>query len=282
MTLRANLGGVTVGEGCPVALIGVLNVSPESFYPGSIYRAPDDLLRAAEAMVEAGARILDVGAMSTAPYLPTRISEAEEANRLAAAVHLLATKLGAPISADTTRSGPARAALEAGATIINDVSGLTVDPAMASLVAKRSAGLIVMASERGGAEIASPVNLVLGLLDESLRIAREAGVTAERTVVDPGIGFFRRQRLPWSEWDIAVLANLRPLHALGRPLCVGVSRKSFLGAILGQDDPRDRLPGSLAATALAVVNGAHLIRTHDVAETCQAVRVAEAIKGRER
>lgn len=282
MTLRANLGGVTVGEGCPVALIGVLNVSPESFYPGSIYLAPDDLVRAAEAMVEAGAQILDVGAMSTAPYLPTRISEAEEADRLAAAVHLLATKLGAPISADTTRSGPARSALEAGATTINDVSGLTADPAMASLVAKRSAGLIVMASERGGAEIASPVGLVRGLLDESLRIAREAGVTAERIVVDPGIGFFRRQRVPWYEWDTAVLANLRAFSALGRPLCVGVSRKSFLGAILGQDDPRDRLPGSLVAAALAVVNGTHLIRTHDVAETRQAVRVAEAIRDLQR
>jgi dihydropteroate synthase len=100
--------------------------------------------------------------------------------------------------------------------------------------------------------------------------------------VDPGIGFFRRQHLPWSEWDTAVLANLRALSALGRPLCVGVSRKSFIGAILGQDDPRDRLPGSLAAAALAVVNGAHLIRTHDVAETRQAVRVAEAIRDLQR
>jgi len=282
MTLRANLAGVTVGEGYPVALIGVLNVSPESFYPWSIYGAPDDLLRAAGAMVEAGAQILDVGAMSTAPYLPTRISEAEEADRLASAVHPLSTKLGAPISADTTRSNPACAALEAGATIINDVSGLTADPAMAGLVAKRGAGLIVMARERGGEKTGSPVDLVRDLLEESLRIGSQAGVPAERIVVDPGIGFFRRQRLPWSEWDTAVLANLRTLHALGRPLCVGVSRKSFLGAILGHNDPRDRLPGSLAATALAVVNGAHLIRTHDVAETREAVRVAEAIRGAQR
>ena len=278
MTLRANLSGVTVGDDCPVALIGVINVSPESFYPSSVHWDPDDLLRAAEEMVEAGAAILDVGAMSTAPYLYTRISEPEEADRLASAVHLVSTKLDVPISADTTRSGPARAALEAGATIINDVSGLTGDRAMAPLVAGRGAGLIVIASERGWEETASPVDVVLGYLRESLRIGSQAGVPAERIVVDPGIGFFRGRGIPWYEWDMALLAGLRALRDLGRPICVGVSRKSFLGAILGQDDPRDRLPGSLAATAVAVLNGAHLIRTHDVAETRQAVRVAQAIR----
>lgn len=276
--LRANLGRVTVGEACPVALAGVLNVSPESFYPGSVYRDSDDLVRAAEGMVEAGAAILDVGAMSTAPYLPTRVSEAQEAERLASAVHLLSTKLAVPISADTTRSGPARAALEAGATIINDVSGLTADPAMAGLVAEKGAGLIVMAWERGGEETGTPVEVVRRCLDESLRIASHAGVLFERIVVDPGIGFFRRQQVPWHQWDTAVLGTLGALRALDRPVCVGVSRKSFIGAILGQEDPRDRLHGSLAATAAAVLNGAHLIRTHDVAETRQAVRVAEAIR----
>jgi dihydropteroate synthase len=282
MMLGANLGGVTVGEDCPVALIGVLNVSPESFYPGSVHRDPDDLLRVAEGMVEAGAAILDIGAMSTAPYLPTRISEEEEADRLASAIHLVSMKLDVPISADTVRSGPARRALEAGAIIINDVSGLTADRAMAPLVARSGAGLIVMAWERGGEETAFPVDVALGFLDESLRIARGAGVPAERIVVDPGIGFFRRRKIPWHEWDVALLAGLHALRDLGRPICVGVSRKSFIGAILGQEDPLDRLPGSLAAAAVAVVNGAHLIRTHDVAETCQAVRVAQAIRERQR
>jgi dihydropteroate synthase len=243
-----------------------------------VHQDPDDLLRVAAGMVEAGAAILDVGAMSTAPYLHARISEAEEADRLASAVHLISTKLAVPISADTTRSGPARAALEAGATIINDVSGLTGDRAMAPLVANSGVGVVVMAWERGGDEAGSPLDLVLHLLDESLRIARQAGVPSERIVVDPGIGFFRRRGIPWHRWDTAVLADLKALRDLGRPICVGVSRKSFIGAILGQVDPSDRLWGSLAATAVAVANGAHLIRTHDVAETNQAVRVAQAIR----
>lgn len=277
MTQRANLGGVTVGEGHPVVLVGALNVSPESFYAGSVHRDPDDLLRVAAGMVRAGAAILDIGAMSTAPYLAARISEAEEADRLGSAVHLVSTKLDVPISADTTRSGPARSALEAGATIVNDVSGLTADPVMARLVAGRGAGLVVAAGERGGDEAGPPLEVVRRLLAESLKIAGGAGVPAERIVVDPGIGFFRRRGIPWYEWDLALLAGLRALGDLG-PICVGVSRKSFIGALLGQDDPRDRLPGSLAATALAVANGAHIIRTHDVAETSQAVRVAEAFR----
>ncbi len=281
MRRRAILAGIEVGDGLPVAVVGVLNVSPESFYGGSVFREREALLTAAERMVEAGVAFVDVGAMSSAPYRATRISEPEEADRLHCAVEVLAAKLGVPISADTSRAGPARAALEAGAAIINDVTGLTGDPEMASLVARTGAGLIVMASERGSSPAGSrPTERILALLGESLGIAREAGIGEERMVVDPGIGFFRSSRQAWHEWDCQVLCDLGHLAGLGRPICVGVSRKSFIGALLGQDDPGDRLPGSLAATALAVFNGAHVIRSHDVGETCQAVRVAEAILGR--
>ena len=298
MTRRAVLGGVTVGEGLPVAVMCALNVSPESFYPGSVFTQLDDLLGAAERMVGAGAVILDVGAMSTAPYLETRISEEEEADRLGRAVERLAGKLGVPISADTSRALPARAALEAGATVVNDVSGLSRDPALGEVAARAGAGLILMASphptpltssplpsgerlgeggeEKGSAE--APISIVARLLGESLERARAAGVPEERIVVDPGIGFFRDTGRPWFDWDCAVLAQFGNLRILGRPLCVGVSRKSFIGALLGQSDPRERLVGSLAATAAAVLNGADLIRTHDVAETCQVVRVAQAIR----
>ncbi len=287
MTRRAILGGVPVGEGLPVAVMGALNVSPESFYPGSVYPDPDDLLDAAERMVQAGAAILDVGAMSTAPYLPTRIPEAEEAERLGRAVERLAGKLGVPVSADTCRAVPAKAALEAGATIINDVSGLTGDPAVAGLVALAGVGLIVMAcpgrgelarSELSGPPADSPISIVAGLLGESLERARSAGVADDRIVVDPGIGFFRHTGKPWFEWDCEVLARLTDLGSLGRPVCVGVSRKSFIGALLAQDAPGERLVGSLAATAVAVVNEAHLIRTHDVAETSHVIRVAQSIR----
>ena len=286
MTCRAILGGVSVGEGLPVAVMGVLNVSPESFYRGSVHADPDDVLGVAEHMVEAGAQILDVGALSTAPYLETEISEQEEADRLGRAVERLAGKLGVPVAADTHRATPVKTALEAGASIINDVSGLTADPEVARLVALAGAGLILMASPRGRRAVASehsgsaadsPVSIVAGLLGESLELARSAGMAEEKVVVDPGIGFFRESGRPWFEWDCEVLARLGELRDLGRPICVGVSRKSFIGAVLGQADPGERLVGSLAATAVAVVKGAHLIRTHDVAETIQAVRVAQAI-----
>jgi len=147
MTHRSCLAGVTVGDGLNVAVVGVLNVSPESFYAGSVRTCGDDLLRAAEAMARAGAAFLDVGAMSTAPYLTGRISEHEEADRLGSAVGLLAGKIEVPISADTSRSVPARAALEAGAGIINDVTGLTGDADLAAVVARAGAGLIAMVSD---------------------------------------------------------------------------------------------------------------------------------------
>jgi dihydropteroate synthase len=258
--------------------MGALNVSPGSFYAGSVVAGGDDLLRAAERMAREGASLLDVGAMSTAPYLSGSISASEEAERLGWAVGILASKLGVPVSADTSRAEPARAALGAGAAIINDVRGLTADPALAPLVAGAGAGLIIMASERGGAEGQPPVDAVMELLEESLRIAIQAGISDERIVVDPGIGFFRRRGIAWHEWDCEILAALGRLRDLDRPVCVGVSRKSFVGEIAGEADPGRRLPGSLAAVAAAVLGGANLIRAHDVGETVQAVRVAEAIR----
>jgi len=278
--IRATLAGVHLGDGLPVAVMGALNVSPASFYAGSVVTKADDLLRAGERMAREGASFLDVGAMSTAPYLSGSISASEEAERLGWAVTILTSKLGVPVSADTSRAEPARAALEAGAAVINDVRGLTADPALASLVADAGAGVILMASERGGAEGQGPMDSVMDLLDESLRIASQAGIAGESVVVDPGIGFFRRRGIAWHEWDCEILAGLSRLRDLGHPVCVGVSRKSFVGEIAGEPDPARRLPGSLAAVAAAVLGGAHLVRAHDVAETVQAVRVAESIRHR--
>lgn len=278
MTNRACLGGVVVGDGLPVAVVGALNVSPESFYPGSITTEVESLVRAAEAMARAGAAFVDVGAMSTAPYLAGRITESEEADRLAWAVDVLANKLDLPVSADTSRSVPARAALEAGARIINDVTGLTSDPAMADVVARAGAGIILAASEGAQEPGGNAIGVVASLLQRSLEVARRAGIDPSLTVVDPGIGFFRHQGIAWHAWDCAILAGLHRFRDLGRPVSVGVSRKSFIGALAGVDDPGARLPGSLAATAVAVLGGAQLIRTHDVPETVQAVKVAEAIR----
>ena len=279
MTAYANLAGVEVGDGFPVRLVGAINVSPESFYPGSVAATEDSVKQRAERMAAEGADLLDIGAMSTAPYLPTEIPEAEEIQRVTWAIGIVRGVASLPLSVDTTRSRVALAALDAGADVINDVSGLRRDPGMGEIVAKRARGAILMASEIAP-EARDPIGTVRGLLEETLQIVWRVGVPEHRIVVDPGIGFFRKAALPWYEWDCEVLRRLGDLKTLDRPLLVGVSRKSFIGQLLGQADPAERLAGSLAATAVAVVNGAHMIRTHDVGPSREVVRVAEALRPR--
>ncbi len=277
----ADLAGVRVGTGVAVAVMGVINVSPESFYAGSIWRHRDELVAAARAMVEAGAALVDVGARTTAPHRPSAITEDEEAARLARAVEVLAAALPVPVSADTTSARVARVALEAGAQIVNDISGLR-DPAMPALVRTRARGAVLMASPpapgRASGEVGDPPARVRALLGQALARARAADVPEALIVLDPGIGFFRDEGMPWDEWDAAVLTDLEQLRALGRPLAVAVSRKSFVGAITGRARPEDRLAGSLAAATAAVLRGAALVRAHDVAETVDAVRVAERLR----
>jgi dihydropteroate synthase len=274
----ADLAGVAVGGGCPVVVMGALNVSPESFHAGSVYRDNGALVDTALAMVEAGAALIDVGARSTAPYLDAEIPDDAEARRLAGAVEALVAKLSVPVSADTSRRGPAQAAVESGARVLNDVHGLR-DPELARLAAEHEVGVILMAFPEPSGQVRErePAAMTRALLAACLDRARRAGIAEERIVLDPGIGFFREGPVSWDVRDAAVLAGLRGLSGLGRPLCVGVSRKSFIGAITGRAAPAGRLAGSLAATAVAVVNGAAVIRTHDVAETVDAVRVAERI-----
>ena len=277
MTAYANLAGLDVGDGFPVRLMGAINVSPESFYQGSVAEREDSLRRKAEQMVAEGADALDIGAMSTAPYLATEIPENEEIQRLTWAISVIRKVTTVPISADTTRSRVALAALDAGADVINDVSGLRHDPGMAEVVARRAHGVILMASEREP-DARDAIGTVKSLLEESLHVIWKAGVPEHRVVIDPGIGFFRKAAIPWHVWDCEVLWKLGDLRSLEHPVLVGLSRKSFIGHILGRPDPADRLAGSLAATAIAVVNGAHLIRTHDVGPTREAVRMAEALR----
>ena len=215
--------------------------------------------------------------MSTAPYLKTDISVAEETERLTRAVEAAATAVSIPISADTQRAQPARAALRAGARIINDVSGLRKDPAMAGLIARCEAGAILMASEQRPRR-GSPLERIRNALRDSLARAEQAGIPARRIVLDPGIGFFREPGMAWDEWDCLVLRALADLRSFGFPLLVGASRKSFIGKILDQPKVEDRLIGSLTCAAIAVVNGAHIIRAHDVKQTVEAVRMAERLR----
>jgi len=277
MTLRSVLAGVDVGDGVPVRLMAAINVSPESFYSGSV-RRDDAALREAVRQAQAeGADFIDVGAMSTAPYLRTHISAEEEIKRIEWALDIVRPVASVPISADTSRAEVAAAALAAGASIVNDVTGLRGDPAMAD-VAAQAQGVVLMASQEEEPTPEGPLEIVRRLLGESLRRAERAGIPAQQIVVDPGIGFFTRGRLSPGEFSCRVLNGIETLRDLGRPLLIGVSRKSFIGKITGRDAPSDRLWGSLGAAAVAAYRGAAIIRTHDIAATRDAVRVAEAIR----
>jgi dihydropteroate synthase len=274
MTCVADLAGIAVGPGSPVRLMAVLNVSPESFYSGSVRLGASSLRDAARRAADEGADFLDVGAMSTAPYLRTRISADEEVRRMGRAVEVVASATAVPVSADTSRAAVASAALAAGARIVNDVTGLRGDPAMGE-VAARAEGLILMAFPDDGADT-DAVPLVRRLLAAAVERASQAGVEARHIVLDPGIGFFTRGSA--CAFNCAVLARLSALRELHRPLLVGVSRKAFLSSLTGRRGPEERLAASLAATAIAVYNGAAVIRAHDVAATRDAIRVAEAIR----
>ena len=273
----SRLGSVEVGLDKPVRIMGVLNLSPESFYRGSVALDPDEAYKRAVDMVEKGADIIDVGGMSTAPYKETYVPPDIEISRVKPVIKELSSSLEVPISIDTRRAKVAEEALKSGASIVNDTSGLRSDESMARIVADHGASLILMAYGPVDKK-RDPIVNIRRLLRESLEKAIDEGVEPGKIVLDPGIGFFRDTGMDWYDWDSYVLRNLNRLVILGKPILVGVSRKSFIGAILNQKDPAERLIGSLAAEAIAVYNGASAIRTHNVAETIQAVRLAEYIR----
>ena len=278
MKNEAWLGPVRCGPRDPVRVIGAINVSPESFFRESVKTNARALAKAARAMERNRADLVDVGAMSTAPYLLTKITEQDEARRLAWAVRIVRDHCDLPVSIDTSRYGPAEAGLEAGAAVLNDVNALAADPRIAPL-ARKARGLILMANPGLHATgRAVPIDGVKRLLKAALARAHRARISPSKIVLDPGIGFFRKERMPWWKWDLAVLRDFGALSRLGRPLLLGVSRKSFIGHVLGGLDPSQRLPGSLAATIAGVIHGARVIRTHDVAETRQALGMLEAIR----
>lgn len=276
MSNRAVLAGLTIGGDAPVRVMAAINVSPESFYRGSVRADAAALRDAARRAVDEGADLIDLGARSTAPYGRTEVTDDEEVRRMRWAVEVVAGAVAVPISADTTRAVVAAAALAAGARVINDVSGLRGDPAMADLAAQGD-GVVLMAAPDGGPD-AAPLALVRRALADSLARAAGAGLADDEIVVDPGIGFFTASATPPGDFNCIVLRQLAALADLGRPLLVGVSRKRFIGTLSGRQDPADRLAGSLAAAAVAVLRGAAIIRAHDVAATRDAVRVAAALR----
>ena len=267
------IGRVAVGDGQPVRLMGVVNLSRESFYQGSV-AGPEEALSLARAMQEQGAEIIDVGAVSTAPGSPA-ISQERERQRLFPALSDILDSLDVTVSVDTQRPDIAAEALARGAHCINDVSGLS-HPSMATVVAEHDASLIIMASRERAGDLLG-LGEIITLLGERMRMAESAGVSTEKIILDPGIGRWIPDKT--AAHDLAILDGLHRLRSLGRPLMAALSRKTFIGECLHQPDPFQRLEGSLAATAIAVYLGAHIVRTHDVAASRQTVSLARAVRG---
>ncbi|OYV11421.1 MAG: dihydropteroate synthase [Methanosaeta sp. ASM2] len=258
-----------MGDRRPVRLMGVINLSRESFYQGSV-AGPEEALSLARAMQEQGADIIDVGAVSTAPGSPA-ISEELERRRLFPALGDILDSLDITVSVDTQRPAIAADALSRGAHCINDVSGLC-RPQMASTVAEHEGSLIIMASRKRAGDLLC-LEEIIPLLGERMREAETAGVSPERIILDPGIGRWIPEKT--AAHDLAILDGFKRLRCLGRPVVAALSRKTFIGECLHQPDPFQRLQGSLAATAIAVYLGAHIVRTHDVAASRETVALAE-------
>jgi len=274
LTIEGLLGRIPAGDRYPVRVMAVINLGEESFYKGSV-ASPDGLLERAWALLDEGADMIDLGAVSTAPGSPS-ITMERERERLIPALSLLRDNMDVEISVDTQRSDLADCALSRGASCVNDVSGL-LDPDMASTIADHDASLVIMASRRRPGDILRMKDIIR-LLAERLDIACEAGISRERIIVDPGVGRWIPEK--GFEHDLAILDGLERLRVLERPVLAALSRKSFIGTVLDLPSPTDRLAGSLAAAAIAVYNGAHILRTHDVARSLDAITLARAVRGR--
>jgi dihydropteroate synthase len=260
-------------------VMGVVNVTPDSFSDGGAWLDPAAAIAHGRELVAQGAHILDVGGESTRPGAEP-VSEAEELRRVVPVLEGLADA-GARLSIDTSKAAVAAAALDAGATIVNDVTALRGDPEMAALIAERGCGCVLMhmLGEPRTMQREPAYDDVVGevgaFLSERLRFAVAQGIAVQRVWLDPGIGFGKT-----IDHNLELLQRLDELVALGRPLVVGTSRKSFLGTITGRE-PRERVAGTIATNVLALARGASVFRVHDVAEACDALAVAAAtLRGR--
>jgi dihydropteroate synthase len=252
------------------AVMGVLNVTPDSFSDGGQFAAPERALAQARRMIAEGADIIDIGAESTRPYGSEAVSADEELKRLQPVLAEVIA-LGVPVSIDSMKSAVVAWALDQGAAIANDVWGLQRDSGMAGLVAERGVPVIIMHNRERADPAIDIMHDIAAFFARSLEIAAKAGISSDRIVLDPGIGFGKTP-----EQSMTALARLGELQSFGLPLLVGASRKRFISTVV-PSEPHQRLGGSIAAHLLAAQNGARIIRAHDVAETVQALRVAAAI-----
>ena len=254
-------------------VMGILNVTPDSFSDGGQFLDQHLALGHVRAMADQGADILDIGAESTRPYGGMQPVTAEDEKARLAPVLPAAVKLGPPVSIDSMKAATAAWALDQGASIINDVWGLQRDPEMAPLAAKRGVPVIIMHNREAADPAIDIIADVLAFFTRSLDIAAQAGIMPGNVVLDPGIGFGKTP-----EQSITCIARLGEFRRFGLPLLVGASRKRFINSVM-PSEPHERIGGSIAAHLLAVRNGAAIVRVHDVAETVQALRVQAAISG---
>jgi dihydropteroate synthase len=276
---------VLVGNKYAVKVMGIINTSPESFYKGSVKTGEQEIAATAKQMQQDGAHIIDIGGMSTAPYVQTvLVPLEEEIRRVTEAIKTVRSICDLPISADTPRAAVAKEAIAAGADAVNDVTGLKYDSEMVDVAAKAGVAMII------GAYSKAPTNgrivSTLTALKKSIRLASEAGI--KDIIIDPSIGFFRQEGknpfftkmtdMPWYARDIEILSNLHKLTTLKKPICISVSRKSFIGHLLNLNAVQDRLIPSIVCEAIAVLNGANIIRTHNVRETVQAVTLLQLLR----
>ena len=280
----AKIANISVGGRNPVRIMGILNTSPESFYKKSINTTRMKIRNSVIQMENDGADIIDVGGMSTAPYLSTTVSEKVESERILNAIKIIQDSTNLPISVDTCRSSVAKNALENDVEIINDISGLKYDKKMEDVISKFQPSLILCAYD-SKTIFGNAVNSTKKLLNDSLKIVKKCNISEKKVVLDPAIGFFRKTgkgkfftkiKTDWVERDLSIIKNLNSIK-MNYPILISVSNKSLIGNLLEKENPSDRLFGSITAEAICVLNGADLIRTHNVLATKDAITIASKL-----
>jgi dihydropteroate synthase len=275
MQINTKIAGISIGDAHPVRIMGIINLSPESFYGGSVFLEKEEILKKAREMIAQGCDFLDIGGRSTAPGVMP-ISVETEKERVLPVLKALLAEVSIPISVDTQYAEVAEKALQLGCQIINDVSGLTTDPSLVRILKEYDSSLIIMATEKIPGDRLTIREISVALAN-SISFAITHGIDSKKIIIDPGIGKWVNTKL-YSN-NLTIINQLHKLRELKKPILTGISRKSFIGDILQKPNPADRLVGSLAATAIAVYNGAHVIRTHDVEYTYDIVRISEALRG---
>jgi len=259
--------------------MGVLNVTPDSFSDGGLFFSEKKAIEHALRLIEDGADIIDIGGESTRPGSEP-VSVEEEIRRTISVIKAISREIKVPISIDTYKAEVAKQALDAGASIVNDISGLRFDPEMPKIVAKYCVPVIIMHIKGRPKDMQqNPVYeaLIPEIMDYlriSIRLANKFGISDDKIIIDPGIGCFGKT----FEHNLEIIKNLKEFTLLGRPVAVGVSRKAFIGKILGDVPPSERLEGTAAAVAISIFNGANIVRVHDVKEMAKVAKVADAIK----